>query len=274
MTLVYVLNCDGQPLMPTTRYGHVRRLLNSNRARVIQNRPFTIQLTYDTTHFIEDLTLGIDAGSRTVGASVTSNDKEYYASETTLRNDISKLLLSRAQSRQTRRSRKTRYRKARFNNRKSTKPEGWLAPSIVHKVQTHLNIVDRITKILPIKHIIVEVAGFDTQKMRNPEISGVEYQQGTLLGYHVREYLFEKFNRTCVYCGIKDIPLEIEHVIPRSRGGSDRVDNLAIACHHCNNDKNTATAEEYGFPRVQARVKQSLVISTCCSHEPHSLVIL
>ena len=259
MAITYVLNQDGQPLMPTTRCGKVRRLLNSGQARVVRKRPFTIQLNYEPkTNVVQDLTLGVDAGSKTIGLSVTSENREYYASEVQLRDDISKLLESRSNSRSTRRNRKTRYRKPRFNNRTKSKPKGWLAPSIRNKVQTHIDAVKDIMSFLPIKQVIVETAQFDTQKMVNPEISGVEYQQGELMGYHIREYLLEKFKRQCVYCKKKNIPFEIEHIIPKSRGGSNRVNNLTIACRECNQRKDNMTAEEFGFPNVQKQASKSL----------------
>lgn len=259
MAITYVLNQDGQPLMPTTRCGKVRRLLNSGQARVVRKRPFTIQLNYEPkTNVVQDLTLGVDAGSKTIGLSVTSENREYYASEVQLRDDISKLLESRSNSRSTRRNRKTRYRKPRFNNRTKSKPKGWLAPSIRNKVQTHIDAVKDLMSFLPIKQVIVETAQFDTQKMVNPEISGVEYQQGELMGYHIREYLLEKFKRQCVYCKKKNIPFEIEHIIPKSRGGSNRVNNLTIACRECNQSKDNMTAEEFGFPNVQKQASKSL----------------
>ena len=259
MAITYVLNQDGQPFMPTTRCGKVRRLLNSGQARVVRKRPFTIQLNYEPkTNIVQDLTLGVDAGSKTIGLSVTSENREYYASEVQLRDDISKLLDTRRSARRTRRYRKTRYRKPRFNNRTKSKPKGWLAPSIRHKVQTHVDVVKDIMSLLPIKQVIVETAQFDTQKLVNPEISGVEYQQGELMGYHIREYLLEKFNRQCVYCKKTNIPFEIEHIIPKSRGGSNRVNNLTIACHECNQRKDNMTAAEFGFPNVQKQASQGL----------------
>ena len=259
MAITYVLNQDGQPLMPTTRCGKVRRLLNSGQARVVRKRPFTIQLNYEPkTNVVKDLTLGVDAGSKTIGLSVTSENREYYASEVKLRDDVSKLLESRSNSRYTRRNRKIRYRKPRFNNRTKSKPKGWIAPSIKHKVQTHVDAVKDIMSFLPIKQVIVETAQFDTQKMVNPEISGVEYQQGELMGYHIREYLLEKFKRQCVYCKKKNIPLEIEHIIPKSRGGSNRVNNLTIACRECNQRKDNMTAAEFGFPKVQKQASKGL----------------
>ena len=160
--LVYVLNKDGHPLMPTERCGKVRRMLKSGLAKVIKRCPFTIQLAYETTNVVQEVNLGIDAGSKTIGLSATTETKELYASEVKLRNDIVDLLSTRRENRRSRRNRKTRYRKARFNNR--NKPNGWLAPSILNKVNTHIKVVADVYKILPIKNIIVETASFDIQK--------------------------------------------------------------------------------------------------------------
>ena len=146
--VVYVMNKNGQPLMPTTRFGKVRRLLNKNLAKVIKRCPFTIQLLYEATDFAQPISLGIDAGSKTVGTSATTEDRELYASEVELRNDIVGNLSSRREYRRGRRYRKTRYRKARFKNRKASKPSCWLSPSTRNKIDTHLTVIDKITKIL------------------------------------------------------------------------------------------------------------------------------
>lgn len=194
--MVYVLNKNGQPLMPTTRYGKVRRMLNSKQAKVIKRYPFTIQLLYETTDIVQPVSLGVDAGSKTIGTSVTTETAELYASEVKLRTDVVKNLFSRREYRRSRRNRKTRYRKARFNNRKRN--EGWLAPSIRQKIDTHLTVIDKITKILPISEIYVEVASFDIQKIKNPDISGIEYQQGEQLDFwNIREYVLFRDNHTC-----------------------------------------------------------------------------
>ncbi len=136
--------------------------------------------------------------------------------------------------------------------------KNWLAPSIEHKKDAHLKLVERIEKLLPINRTIVEIAKFDSQKMKNPEISGEEYQQGTLQGYNVKNYLLKKFDYECAYCNKTDVPLEVEHIIPKSRGGTDRVSNLTISCHECNQEKGNQTAKEFGSPEVQKRAEQSL----------------
>ncbi|MEC9295401.1 MAG: RNA-guided endonuclease IscB, partial [Pseudomonadota bacterium] len=156
---------------------------------------------------------------------------------------IKKALQQRAAFRRRRRSANLRYRAPRFNNR--TKPKGWLAPSLQHRVDTVTAWVNRLNRLAPVTAISQELVRFDTQKLDNPEINGVEYQQGTLLGYEVREYLLEKWGRECAYCGTADTPLEIEHVIPRSRGGSNRVSNLTLSCHPCNQSKDALSLVDF-----------------------------
>jgi hypothetical protein len=148
-----------------------------------------------------------------------------------------------------------RYRAPRFDNR--TKPAGWLAPSLQHRVDTVLSWVARLRRIVPVSGIAIELVCFDTQALENPEISGVEYQEGTLAGYEVREYLLEKWQRACAYCGVTDVPLNIDHIHPRARGGSNRISNLALACILCNTDKGAKSVEEFlaDRPAVLARVK-------------------
>ena len=168
--MVYVLNIDGQPLMPTDRHGKVRHLLKDGRAEVVKCCPFTIRLLYDSTHYTQDIVLGVDAGSKHIGLSGTTETKELYASDVELRNDIVDLISTRRQNRRFRRNRKTRYRKARFLNRLSDKKD-WLAPSIRQKVDTHMTVVSRVCKILPVTKIIVETASFDIQKIKDPVLN-------------------------------------------------------------------------------------------------------
>lgn len=164
--MVYVLNQNGQPLMPTTRHGKVRRLLKSGKAKVVKRCPFTIQLVYDSTNCTQPITLGVDTGSKHIGLSATTSTKELYLSEVELRTDIVDLLSTRRQNRKCRRNRKTRYRKPRFNNRVSTKKPDWLAPSIRQKINTHLVVIDKVYRILPITKLVVETASFDIQKIK------------------------------------------------------------------------------------------------------------
>ncbi|EQB74470.1 MAG: hypothetical protein AMDU4_FER2C00006G0012 [Ferroplasma sp. Type II] len=245
---VPVINMRNEPLMPTT-LGKARKLLKGKKAKVAFSNPFTIQLLYATGETKQPVTLGIDAGYKHIGFSALTERKELVSGEAVIRTDMPKLNVEKSMYRKGRRD-KLWYRKPRFMNWGNNR-EGWLAPSIDHKLQTHIRLIEKLKKILPISDIIIEVASFDTQKMKNPEMSGIEYQQGELQGYEIREYLLEKFHRKCVYCGKTNIPLEIEHLTPKSRGGSNTVDNLAISCHECNQKKNNLTAEEFGYPDLR-----------------------
>ena len=255
---IYVLNMRGQPLMPT-KAAKANHLLKMGKAKVVKRTPFTIQLKYATGETKQEIILGIDSAFKTIGYSARTRTAELISGEVLLRTDIPDKLKEKAMYRRGRRNRNTQYREPRFLNRSI--PKGWFAPSIEHKINTHLELIKKIEKLLPITKIDVEVATFDAQKIQNPEISGIEYQQGELQGYEVREYLLEKFQRKCAYCGKTDIPLEIEHVIPSSRGGSDRVSNLTIACHKCNQKKGNKTAIEFGHPEIEALCKKSLKAS-------------
>lgn len=155
-----------------------------------------------------------------------------------------------------RRNRNTRYREPRWENRGI--PKGWLAPSIQHKLDTYVRLITKFDNILPLSSITIETSPFDTQKMQNPEISGIEYQQGELQGYEVKEYLLEKWGRKCAYCKTENVPFEVEHIISSARGGTDRVSNLTIACHKCNREKGTMSATEFGHPEVQLLAKKPL----------------
>ena len=233
--MVYVLDINGNPLMPTERHGKVRRLLREGRAAVMRRTPFTIRLLYEVSGFLQDVTIGVDAGSKTVGLSASTETKELYCSEVTLRNDIVNLISTRRESRRTRRSRKLRHRAARFDNRVSSKKDGWLAPSVRQKTDSHLRIVDMVCSVLPVRNIIVEVAQFDTQLLKNPEISGEQYQQGEQLGFwNTREYVLFRDNHQCQHCHgkSKDNILNVHHLESRKAGG-DSPDNLITLCETC-----------------------------------------
>lgn len=231
--LVYILNKDGHPLMLTERCGKVRRMLKTGLAKVVKRCPFTIQLRYETTNVVQEVNLGIDSGSVTIGLSATTISKELFASNVMLRTDIVELLSTRKENRRTRRYHKARYRKARFDNR--AKPNGWLAPSILNKINTHIKVVADIYKILPIKNIIVETASFDIQKIKHPDIQGVEYQQGEQFNFgNVREYVLFRDNHTCQCCKgkSKDKILNVHHIESRKTGG-DVPNNLITLCKYC-----------------------------------------
>ena len=233
--MIYVLNIDGQPLMPTNRHGKVRHLLKDGKAKVVNRCPFTIQLLYSNTSYTQPINLGVDAGSRHIGISATTPDKVLYEADVELRNDIVKLIATRRENRSTRRNRKTRYRKARFNNRAASKKKGWLAPSIRQKIETHLTVIANVHKILPITRIIVETASFDIQKIKNPDISCTDYQKGEQLGFwNIREYVLFRDNHTCQCCKgkSKDKILNVHHIESRKTGG-DSPNNLITLCETC-----------------------------------------
>lgn len=241
--LVYVLDINGQPLMPTNRCGKVRRLLNGSKAKVVKSCPFTIQLMYKSTTYTQDISLGIDAGSKHIGVSATTTDKELYAVDVELRNDIVDLLSTRREARRARRNRKTRYRKPRFNNR--TRSDGWLAPSVKNKIDTHLKVVEEVCKILPIAKIIVEVASFDIQKIKNPDISSIGYQHGEQLGFwNIREYVLFRDGHTCQCCNgkSKDKILNVHHIESRKTGG-DAPNNLITLCETCHTGYHNGTVK-------------------------------
>jgi N6-L-threonylcarbamoyladenine synthase len=181
--------------MPTARHGRVRRLLERGQAKVVRRTPFTIQLTYDTEGITQPVTLGIDAGSKTVGVSATTGTKELYAAECKLRADVTKNLSTRREFRKARRNRKTRYRAPRFNNRIRGKHKGWLAPSIEQKINTHIQLIKTICDLLPITKIVIETAEFDTQRLKamlegRPLPVGADYQLGEQYDeYNTRQYI-------------------------------------------------------------------------------------
>ena len=224
--MVYVQNIHGKPLMPC-KEAKARKLLKSQRAYVVKRIPFTIQLTFACENKTQPITLGVDAGSKHIGLSATTESKELYAAEIELRSNITDLISTRRQNRRIRRNR-LRYRPARFDNRVHSKNKGWLAPSVEQKIQCHLKAVSDICNLLPISEIIVEVASFDIQKIKNPDIDGVGYQHGEQLGFwNVREYVLYRDNHTCQCCkgNSKDKILNVHHIESRKTGG-DAPNNL------------------------------------------------
>ena len=231
--MVYVVNVNGKPLMPC-KEAKARRLLKNNKAKIRKKEPFTIQLLFECENQVQDITLGIDAGSKHIGLSATSEQKELYAADVELRNDIVELLSTRRQYRQARRNR-LRYRAPRFFNRVHSKNRGQLVPSIEQKIGTHLRVVSDVCGILPISKIIVETASFDIQKIKNPDINGEEYQQGSQLGFwNVREYVLWRDNHECQYCHgkSKDKILNVHHIESQKTGG-DSPENLTVLCEYC-----------------------------------------
>lgn len=237
--MVYVISIDNKPLMPTNRHGKVRRLLRDKKAKVVKRTPFTIQLLYETeSEILQPITLGVDAGSKIIGLSASTDKKELFVGEYELRDDISKNLSKKRETRRTRRNR-LRYRPHRFMNKVASKKKGWLAPSVEHKINSHLKIIEDLHEILPITKIIVEVASFDIQKIKNPNIEGMEYQEGEQLGFwNVREYVLFRDSHICQHCKGKsgDKVLNVHHIIHRQNGGSDKPDNLITLCKTCHDN--------------------------------------
>jgi 5-methylcytosine-specific restriction endonuclease McrA len=240
MSYVFVVDANRKPLNPV-HPGEARYLLNAGKAAVLKKYPFTLILKYPVeTQEVQSLRVKIDPGSKTTGIAVVNDatGKVVFAAELTHRGQVIRdALLSRRGVRRGRRARHTRYRQPRFHNR--TRPQGWLAPSLMSRVSNVLTWVKRLQQVCPIAALSQEVVRFDLQQMENPEIAGVEYQQGTVAGYEVREYLLEKWQRRCAYCAKENVALQIEHIVPRAKGGSDRISNLALACEKCNRAKGT-----------------------------------
>jgi len=244
---VFVLDRQKRPLMPCSEK-RARLMLARGRAVVHKRYPFTIRLRDRVGGDTQPLQLTLDPGSRESGLAITREDGEdrHVLCLYTLVHrgyQIREALDQRRAFRRRRRSKNLRHRAPRFNNR--TRRDGWLPPSLQHRVDTLSAWVTRLRRLAPITSLGQELVRFDTQKLVNPEVSGVEYQQGTLLGYEVREYLLEKWGRECAYCGVKDTPLEIEHIVARSQGGSNRITNLTLACHDCNQAKGNDSLDDF-----------------------------
>ncbi len=233
---VFVLDRNKQPRNPI-HPALARRLLKLGYAAVYRQYPFTLILKRTiSAKPLKPVRLKIDPGAKTTGLALLQGNVIIWKAELTHRGfQIRESLTSRRQLRRSRRNRKTRYRKPRFLNR--VRCQKWLPPSLMSRVHNIITWVRRLRKVCNITDISMELVRFDTQKMRNPEISGVEYQQGTLMGYELREYMLEKWQRQCAYCGKKDTRLEIEHIHPRCKGGSNSVTNLTLACRKCNQKK-------------------------------------
>jgi 5-methylcytosine-specific restriction endonuclease McrA len=234
-------------------------LLSQGQAAIFRRYPFTIILKREVLNTnVESLRIKIDPGAKASGlALINDNTGEViWVAELQHRGfQIRDSLTARRQLRRSRRNRKTRYRQPRFLNR--TRPRGWLPPSLKSRVANILTWVKRLSSLCRTTAISQELVRFDTQQMEDSEISGIGYQQGTLAGYEVREFLLEKWNRTCSYCGVKDTRLEIEHIQPRSKGGSNRVSNLCLACVHCNQKKGNQDIIDFlkGKPDLIKRIK-------------------
>ena len=274
---VFVLDRRKKPLMPCSEK-RARILLERGRARVHRMVPFTIRLVDRRVEdpVLQPLRLKLDPGSKTTGMALVREAEEMDTTTGAVLRTLTVVMLLELKHRghairdaltgrkafRRRRRRNLRYRPARFDNR--TRADGWLPPSLQHRVDTTMAWVERLRRWAPITGLSQELVRFDTQALQNPEISGVEYQQGELQGYEVREYLLEKWGRKCVYCDVEHTPLTIDHIHPKGLGGSDRVSNLALACLPCNQRKNAQDVREFlahdpeRLERIEKQCKASL----------------
>lgn len=269
MSKVFVFDTKKQPLNPI-HPGRARMLLSQGKAAVFRRYPFTLVLKQEVKNpSVQPLCLKVDPGAKTTGIALvndTTGEVVWVAQLEHRGFQIRDALTSRRQLQRSRRNRKTRYRQPRFLNR--TKPEGWLPPSLTSRVANILTWVKRLRKLCQITAISQELVRFDPQQMQDSEMSGVCYQQGTLAGYEIRELLLEKWSRTCAYCGAKNTKLEIEHIQPRSKGGSNRVSNLCLACIPCNQKKGNQEFQDFlkGKPdllrHILSQAKKPLVDTT------------
>jgi hypothetical protein len=250
---VYVQNNKGEALMPTERFGKVRRLLKTKQAKVVKRKPFTIQLLYETSSYTQDIHLGIDSGYLHIGISAVAKNEEVFSCDVELLNGIVERNKEGATFRRTRRSR-LRYRKSRFNNRK--KEKGWLAPSLDNKLQSHIRLIELVKTILPITKTTVEVANFDIQKILKPVIHGKEYQEGVQKDFfNLREYILHRDDHKCQNPNCKNKSknpiLALHHIIYRSNGGSDSPNNLITLCDKCH----TPTAHKTWLKTWKPKIK-------------------
>ena len=268
--LVYVLKQNGQPFMPTERFGKVRRLLKEKKAKVVRREPFTIRLLYEPeTDVVQECYCGVDTGSKHIGVAVVGNDKVLYQSQTELRDDIKRKINFRRMYHRNRRSRKTRYRKPRFLNRRNSIRKDRLPPSVKHKVQAHINEIEFCKKILPVsdENIILEVSQFDTALMKNPNLINEKirkwgYQKGFNYGYSSRrEAVLHRDNYTCQCCGKKNCRLEVHHIKFRRNGGTDDEENLITLCEDCHKGVHAGTVVLNKKPKKSKGLKHATHMS-------------
>jgi len=278
--MVFVLDRHKQPLMPCAEK-RARLLLQRKRAVVHRLVPFTIRLRDRSVaeSTLQPVALKLDPGSKTTGMALVRQEQTaegvvhhaLHLAQLEHRGEtIHQALLQRAGYRRRRRSANLRYRPPRFLNRR--RAAGWLAPSLRSRVEHVVHWSKRYQRFAPISCIEVEWVKFDTQLLQNPELSGIDYQRGELVGWEIRAYLLEKWERRCAYCHITTVPFELDHLVPRSRGGSHRVSNLVLACHACNQAKGDRTAAEFGYPQVEKRAKLPLRDAAAMNATRYALV--
>jgi 5-methylcytosine-specific restriction endonuclease McrA len=264
--MVYVISQNKKPLMPCSN-PTARLLLKQGKAKVKKREPFTIKLTYETTNYTQDLTLGVDTGSGTIGTAVSRDDGNIvYMSEVIVRNDITDKMTQRAKYRRNRRNRKTRYRKARWLNRANSIKKDRFSPTMVSKFHSHVKEIEYIKSILPITEMVFETSQFDTHLMKNPKLANPKvrhwgYQKGTNYGFeNTKAMVLNRDNYTCQYCKgkHKDSKLEVHHIIFRSQGGSDEESNLITLCHTCHKALHNGKIR----PNLSGKVKGTLKYAT------------
>ena len=265
--MVYVLNKDGQPLMPTDRHGKVKHLLKSGKAKVVKRCPFTIRLLYESTTHTQNLTLGVDTGSGTIGTAVSKDNGDIvYISEVVVRNDITDKMTQRAKYRRNRRNRKTRYRKARWLNRANSIKNDRFSPTMQSKIHSHVKEIEYIKSILPITEMIFETGQFDTHLMKNPSLANPKvkhwgYQRGINYGFeNTKAMVLNRDNYICQCCKgkHKDRKLEVHHIVFRSHGGSDEESNLITLCHTCHKALHSGKIH----PKLNGKAKGNLKYAT------------
>lgn len=265
--MVYVLNKYGQPLMPTNRHGKVKHLLKDGKAKVVKRCPFTIKLLYDSTNYTQDLTLGVDTGSGTLGTAVSNDNGDIlYMSKVEVRNDITSKMKQRSKYRRNRRNRKTRYRKVRWLNRKNSIKKDRFSPTMKSKFHSHIKEIEYIKSILPITTLVLETGQFDTHLMKNPSLADPKikhwgYQKGTNYGFeNTKAMVLNRDGYTCQCCKgkHKDSKLEVHHIIYRSQGGSDDESNLITLCHTCHKDLHSGKI----IPKFSGKKKGTLKYAT------------
>ena len=271
--LVYVLKQNGQPFMPTERFGKVRRLLKEGKAKVVRREPFIIKLLYEPeTNVVQECYCGVDTGSKHIGVAVVGNDKVLYQSQTELRSDIKRKMDIRRMYRRNRRFRKIRYRKPRFLNRRNSIRKDRLPPSVKHKVQAHIDEIEFCKKILPVTDLILEVSQFDTALMKNPSLMNEKvkhwgYQQGFNYGYSSRRSaILHRDNYTCQCCGKKNCRLEVHHIKFKSNGGTNDEENLITLCEDCHKGVHTGTITLSKKPKKRKNLKHATHMSIIRSY--------
>lgn len=248
--LVFVLSKEGKPLMPCSPRT-ARKLLEEKKAKVLSREPFTIKLLFGSSGYKQEVTLGLDSGSKVAAFAAIADDKALYLSEVKLRQDIRSNMDQRRAFRRTRRSRKTRYRQARFDNRRR---DEWLTPTVRSKMNSHKRELCFIKKLLPITEVIIETASFDIHKITNPEVSASGYQTGRMKDfYNVKQYVLHRDGYMCKKCKKTETKLQVHHVIFRSNGGTDSPDNLITLCSACHSNLHLSDTAEADLKKLASK---------------------